>query len=346
VLGTRAYALASVLVVALAASGCGATTPAQQAPRAVHRASQVASAPRAVTSVVVVSIDALNPAAIRRLGRRGTPTLHRLVRRGASTMNARTERERTETLPNHTGMVTGRRIVADRGGHGVIWNDDRRHPATVQEAAGHGVSSVFEIVHGAGGPTAVFAAKSKFSLFDRSWGDSIDRSTLIERDRRLTRAVRRDLARRTRAFRFVHLAAVDHAGHRHGFMSSRYLDAVRATDRRLGRIVAAIESGPDAGSTVLVVTADHGGKGVDHFDPTRLANYRVPFIVWGTGVRRGADLYALNPDYRDPGRRRTSYATRRQPVRNGDVANLVTDLLGLEPVGGSQLDAQQDLDVR
>jgi len=108
VLGTRAYALASVLVVALAASGCGATTPAQQAPRAVHRASQVASAPRAVTSVVVVSIDALNPAAIRRLGRRGTPTLHRLVRRGASTMNARTERERTETLPNHTGMVTGR----------------------------------------------------------------------------------------------------------------------------------------------------------------------------------------------------------------------------------------------
>ena len=65
-----------------------------------------------------------------------------------------------------------------------------------------------------------------------------------------------------------------------------------------------------------------------------------------TGVRHGADLYALNPGYRDPGRRRSSHATRRQPVRNGDVANLVTDLLGLEPVGGSQLDAQQDLDVR
>ena len=344
-LGTRAYALASVLVVALAASGCGATTPAQQAPRAVHRASQVASAPRAVTSVVVVSIDALNPAAIRRLGRRGTPTLHRLVRRGASTLNARTERERTETLPNHTGMVTGRRIVADRAATASPGTTTDATP-TVQEAAGHGVSSVFDIVHGAGGTTAVFASKSKFSLFERSWGDSIDRSTLIERDRRLTRAVRRDLARRTRAFRFVHLAALDRAGHAHGFMSSRYLDAVRATDRRLGRIVAAIESGPDAGSTVLVVTADHGGKGVDHFDPTRLANYRVPFIVWGAGVRRGADLYALNPDYRDPGRRRTSYATRRQPVRNGDVANLVTDLLGLEPVGGSQLDAQQDLDVR
>jgi predicted AlkP superfamily pyrophosphatase or phosphodiesterase len=323
-----------------------ATTPAQQAPRAVHRASQVASAPRAVTSVVVVSIDALNPAAIRKLGRRGTPMLHRLVRRGASTMNARTERELTVTLPNHTGMVTGRRIVADRGGHGITWNDDRHHPATVQEAAGHDVSSVFDVVHGAGGHTAVFAGKAKFSLFDRSWGDAIDRSTVIERDRKLTRAVRRDITHGTRAFRFVHLASVDHAGHRHGFMSARYLRAVRATDRRLGRSITAIDSGPDAGSTVLIVTADHGGKGVDHFDPTRLANYRVPFIVWGTGVRRGADLYALNPDYRDPGRRRTSYAARRQPVRNGDVANLVTDLLGLEPVGGSQLDAQQDLDVR
>jgi hypothetical protein len=32
-------------------------------------------------------------------------------------------------------------------------------------------------------------------------------------------------------------------------------------------------------------------------------------------------------------------------VRNGDVANLATDLLGLGPVPGSELDAEQDLTV-
>ena len=129
-------------------------------------------------------------------------------------------------------------------------------------------------------------------------------------------------------------------------MSRDYLAAVRATDKRLGKIVRSIRTSPAAGRTVLVVTSDHGGKGADHFDPTRLANYRVPFIVWGPGVRPGTDLYDLNPDYKDPGTRRTSYDAARQPVRNGDVANLVTDLLGLPRLPGSELDAQQNLDVR
>ena len=73
-------------------------------------------------------------------------------------------------------------------------------------------------------------------------------------------------------------------------------------------------------------------------------NYRIPFLVWGAGVARG-DLYDLNAGYRDPGTKRPSYAARRQPVRNGDVANLATGLLGLKPVPGSELDADQSLQV-
>ena len=48
-----------------------------------------------------------------RLGAAGAPTFHRLLDEGAGTLNARTEYEQTVTLPNHTGMMTGRRI--DRG---------------------------------------------------------------------------------------------------------------------------------------------------------------------------------------------------------------------------------------
>ncbi|MBK5250040.1 MAG: hypothetical protein JJE50_11545 [Actinomycetales bacterium] len=71
----------------------------------------------------------------------------------------------------------------------------------------------------------------------------------------------------------------------------------------------------------------------------------MPFIVWGSGVKAGADLYDLNPDYASPGKKRTSYADDEQPVRNGDVANLATDLLGLEAVPDSEHDAAQHLDV-
>jgi hypothetical protein len=130
-------------------------------------------------------------------------------------------------------------------------------------------------------------------------------------------------------------------------MSPQYLDAVRRTDQLLGRLVATIESRRRlARHIVLVVTADHGGKGVNHRDATKAYNYRVPFLVWGPGVRAGADLYDLNPDYAPPGRRRTHYSDEEQPVRNGAVANLATDLLGLGRVRGSEHDAAQDLDVR
>ena len=74
--------------------------------------------------MLAISVDGLNVAALDRLGR-GRAQLPPAARRGAATRNARTEREQTITLPNHTGMLTGRRIAKERGGHGVTWNDDR-----------------------------------------------------------------------------------------------------------------------------------------------------------------------------------------------------------------------------
>ena len=55
---------------------------------------------------MAISLDGFNPQALRKLGRAGTPNLHKIIRQGASTLNARTEQEMTITLPNHTGMVT------------------------------------------------------------------------------------------------------------------------------------------------------------------------------------------------------------------------------------------------
>ena len=83
---------------------------------------------------------------------------------------------------------------------------------------------------------------------------------------------------------------------------------------------------------MVVVTADHGGLGPSHLDPRRFANFRVPFLVWGAGVAAGADLYAINPTYADPGKARVGYDAALQPVRNGDVGNLVLDVLGLPPI--------------
>ncbi len=304
------------------------------------------SADDGIGSVLAISIDGLNPSALDRLGVRRTPHLHELEAAGASTRNARTEHELTLTLPNHTGMVTGRRVEPGLGGHGVTWNDDRRVPATVQRAAGSGVASMFSVLNDAGGSAALFASKTKFSLWKRSWPDGIDRTVINLDNPGLVAALTRDLRRQERELRFLHLSLPDNVGHDRGFMSRPYLRAVRQVDALVGSVLDTVDS--DAGlaaSTAVILTSDHGGAGQDHSDATSLANYRIAFMVRGPGITPGTDLYDLNPDYRNPGDRRTTYDQRRQPVRNGALANLALDLLDLPAVPGSEHNADLDLDV-
>ena len=328
----RALASAALaLTTALPLAGCSSNEPRSGDAR-------LSAAPAAQTRVVAISVDGLGTSALRRLGATGAPTLHRLLREGAGTRNARTEVEQTVTLPNHTSMLTGRRIDARKGGHGVTWNDDRSG-STVHESAGEQVDSVFTSVHAAGGSTALYSTKTKFSLFDRSWSADIDRFRVRENQRRLVRLARTDLVDGAPTFTFLHVSLPDRYGHEYGGLSAQYLDAVRRTDDQLGTIVRAL-----AGTeTVVVLTADHGfaaGR-KDHSDRSNVVNYRIPFVVWGDGIEHG-DLYELNPAYADPGRTFPSYAGA-QPVRNGNVANLVAGLLGLDPVPGSQIGVKDPL---
>jgi arylsulfatase A-like enzyme len=290
--------------------------------------------------VLAISVDGLNVRAIEQLGAAGTPTFHRLLDEGAGTLNARTELEQTVTLPNHTSMMTGRRVTAARGGHGVTWDDDRPS-MTVQQAAGHPVASIFSVVHADGGPTALYTTKDKFGLYERSWPNGIDTYTADARQKRLVSLARADLVDGAPTFMFLHVSLPDRNGHAYGGMSPRYLAAVKRTDAQLGRILRVL-----TGSSVTVLlTADHGFKtgATDHSARNDLENYRIPFLAWGAGVDHG-DLYAMNPGFRDPRAGRPSYGGR-QPVRNGDIANLAATILGLAAVPGSDLDSDQSLTV-
>lgn len=336
-LGVTCTTIAALLLAPAAAAA--APGPDAHADRTVGRA---AGAPM----VLVVSLDGFNPSALGRLGAARTPNLHRLMREGAYTLEARSQVELTATLPNHTSMVTGRRINAAAGGHGVTWNTERPG-STVQKAAGHPVSSVFSRVHSSGRSTALFATKTKFRTFRRSWPGSIDRFGVVEdRDPKLVTRAKDDLAGHHRAFTFLHLGMLDETGHKHGFMGREYLDAVQRMDRQIGRLLSTIDGTAHLRQRLTVlVTADHGGRGPGHYDPDRRANYRVPFIAWGAAAGHG-DLYALNPGYTDPGSRQPPLRNPSgSPIRNADVANLALDVLGMRPISGSLFDAAQGLRI-
>lgn len=347
----RTTLLAATAVAAVAAAGASAGTVAQPTARteisSVSTATQRAGLPE--RQVVVISLDGLNPTAITELGREGTPTLHRLMRQGASTLNARASVEQTETLPNHTGMVTGRRIDKAQEGHGVTWNDERVDPPTVQDAAGHGVDSIFSMAYRQGLSSALYSAKEKLSLFQRSWPNGTDKVLIDENNRALTTQAVSDLKNESFDFTLLHISLPDRAGHASGWLSEQYLTAVRRSDELVGDVVSTIRSDDRLAERVtVIVAADHGGpRGVRrHSQAELLGNYRVPFLMWGRGVARGADLYDLSPKLADPGRALVGYDAARQPVRNAYVANAAAEILGIPAVRGSQLGADSQLNWR
>jgi arylsulfatase A-like enzyme len=95
------------------------------------------------------------------------------------------------------------------------------------------------------------------------------------------------------AMTFVHVREPDSAGHARGWMGLDYLNAVRAADRAVGRILDAIRDSGQAGTTAVIVSADHGGSGRDHyklFDPNKKEHVTIPWICVGPGVPAGLKI--------------------------------------------------------
>jgi predicted AlkP superfamily pyrophosphatase or phosphodiesterase len=298
--------------------------------------------------VLVISLDGLRPDAITELGAEGTPNLHRLMAQGASTLNARTAYESTKTLPNHTGMLTGRGVDGSNG-HDVTFNNDDGE--TLAETHGSYVPGMFDVAHDNGRQTAFLAEKDKFHYLMRSWDGAHGRLDRIGPDNgqdktdidrvgpaaQILPAVEAALLDGRTDLIFLHLKAPDEAGHAEEWLSSDYLRSVTRVDAQVGEVLATVDANPRlAKRLTILVTADHGGEAGEttHYEIDDRQNYQIPFMAWGRTVPRGVDLYALNPQRRDPGDGRPEYAGP-QPIRNMDVANASLRLLGLPPIAGA-----------
>jgi hypothetical protein len=311
----------------------------------------VAASAQAVTHVIHISVDGLRPDAVTALGPAYCPAFHRLMVEGASTLNARTDCDYTNTLPNHACQMTGRHVLGPDG-HGVSFNSDGG--GTIEDAHGSYVAGIFDVVHDHGLTTALFAGKDKFALFDRSWNevngapditgeddgrDKIDHYYYLFNTADLVDSFLSLLDSAPPGFYFLHLRDPDTDGHAYGWQSPEYQAAVIRMDGYIGMVFDAVESNPAfASSTAITVTADHGGIGTGHGTSSLPENYTVQLHAWGAGISAGGDVYELNPFTRlDPGPASISCGAPDQPVRNGETANLAASLLGLPPVPGSTI---------
>jgi hypothetical protein len=331
----------------------------------------------AVRHVIVVSVDGLRGDLLELMLKYDNPQdprlphFRRLVGEGAATFNARSDAFNTQTIPNHVGMITGRPMnnpphLGPGIGHGFMLNDVVADRVNLHGAAGFYLSSVYDVVHDHGLSTALYASKPKFNVIDRSYDadrgdpdllppddgrDKIDRFVNAASGGRAAPLVDRfvrDLTHHRFHFSLLHVCDPDAAGHATAWNTVEWRRAVADADGYLGQLLDAIAS-DDAlrGRTAIIVTADHGGVAGNHFNIKLPENHTIPFIVWAPRTPgTGGDLYDLNRDTRrDPAREIPGYADALPPIRNSDSANLALSLLGLPPVPGSLVNAQQDLVV-
>jgi len=292
-----------------------------------------------VTHVVIVSLDGLSSDAVQALGPVALPTLHRLAWRGAFTLNARADPNSTETLANHLSMMTGLPLSA----HGYSDNTlEARAPKKIT------CESLFDVVHRSGKRAALVSSKKKFLLYGERWRGAIDRVDVTDRDDDATLAAWIAIMReRDPALSFLHLAAIDRAGHAKGWdlsAGSPYTAAVRETEALIATLIQTIDHDPALRDhTAIILTSDHGGRDRNHVDAKDRAMFTVPLIVMSPATA-GGDLYALNAGIRaDPGLSRTSTSSVLPPISSADVANAALGLLGLPAVPGSTANVRQDM---
>jgi predicted AlkP superfamily pyrophosphatase or phosphodiesterase len=321
------------------------------------------------TYVIHISIDGLGPSYLEALVKQGElPTFQRLKREGAWTHNARTDFDYTITLPNHTCMVTGRPVRDKAASPAALAGHLWRVNSDPGEATIHGnrhdyVASTFDVAHDNGLRTCMLASKSKFVLYDQSYDgrsgapdtigtdngrDKIDLYVKSSDTSAMTSRFIDEMKANPFHYSFLHYHDTDSAGHAKTWGSPQYNEALKKIDTQLGRILELVATDERfKGKTAIILSADHGGKGIDHGFNTNPLNYTIPFYVWGPGVAAGKDLYSLNTATRaDPQSGRPDYTgSGLQPIRNGDGANLALKLLGLGPVPGSVINAAQDLKV-
>lgn len=267
--------VAAIALGPLLSSGCGKARYVVAPPRPLAVADWPAS--RVTPHVILVSIDGLRPDAIRTFT---TPALQRLMREGSYTLGASTITP-SKTLPSHTSMLTGQ--PPER--HGVLWNTVVTADVDLIE-----LPTVFGVARARGYQTAAFFSKAKFQPLQRS--GTLDYSQAPGgwfgrwNSERTVSDVETYLATSRPNLLFVHLSDPDRAGHRSGWMSASYGQAVGAADASVGRLLSAAEVAFGQGNYTMIVTADHGGHDFDHGsdDPRDVT---IPWIAWGRGVKSG-----------------------------------------------------------
>ena len=206
-----------------------------------------------------------------------TPNIDHMIENGAHTLNARTVTP-SITLPVHFSIFTSLPPIA----HNVHTNTGSPNPSSTAR-------SIIDVAKDFGKKTAAFYSWEHFRNLllpgSLDYSHFMNSGSVENRDIEVAQAAAGYLNSHCPDFCFIYFEGTDIAGHKTGFMSAEYLDAIETADTALGIILNELEKAnlSDCYSTIL--HSDHGGINHHHTENTPEV-MTVPWIAFGPEVRQ------------------------------------------------------------
>lgn len=329
----------------------------------------------AIQNVIAISVDGLRGDYLQTMiaaTPASFPNFIRLRNSGAFTYNARCDFDYSETIPNHLSMITGKPVIqvgsltTDQytgftANTGFTTSDNVHvYAATYGNNSGHYKTGIFDMVHDRGFSTSLLVGKTRLAIIDRSYNstagaadvtgvnngtDKIDFLQSLDNpgNALITTLTGKISVTTLERYTFLHIVEPDTAGHTSGWsttVSGAYWNSVKTVDDYLGSIFAALDAKPAmTGKYAILLTADHGGgvtgNGSPHGDATNVANYTIPFFLLAPGIPANSDAYGIFDNRTNPAASRPTTLAANAPIRNGDIANLSAELVGVPYVTNS-----------
>ncbi len=232
----------------------------------------------AVQRVLIISIDGLRPDAIERAP---MDNLIAFMDSSAYTLKAQTVFPST-TLPSHASMLVGTCVSR----HHVIWDD-----YIPENGYARGVD-LFDLAHAAGLRTVMVVGKDKLRQITEPQSTDVFESFDYSKYKGFEMAEKDIVPRAVEEFQlgfglmFVHFPSADLMGHKKGWMSYEQLSVLRKIDDYFGTLLAGLDENGLRQSTLIIITADHGGHEKTH-GLNIPEDMTIPWIISGPGVQPG-----------------------------------------------------------
>ena len=243
--------------------------------------------------VILVLVDGMRPDGMMSTGH---DFLKTITARFQYSLKARTVMP-SVTLPCHMSLFHS----VDPARHGITTNTFVPQMHTIQ--------GLGEVLKAAGKKCAMFTTWEQ--LRDITRPGSLDYHLYINlhnyehTDNLITDAALKYIAAEKPDFTFLYLGDTDEVGHKYGWLSGEYEDAIRIALNNISRVFDSLGEGD-----TMIVLADHGGH--DRMHGTDMeCDMTIPMLAYGKSFAQGAEF--------------------DRPVSIKDVAPTIAKILGVAP---------------